>query len=92
MTAWVLVSTDTFSSAIKKFKKNGQLLLELDKKLKKLKTFPEIVGSNLAGNLHGYKSTRLGGKYRLVFKIDSDAQKVILFGLDHRKADYERFR
>ncbi len=91
MSEWKVISTETFSSVIKKHKKDKQLLNELDKKIKRLQDDPHSVGGYLSGRLHGSKSTRLVGKYRLVFEIDEKGKSVYLKALDHRKFDYESF-
>ena len=85
--SYSLVSTDTFSKILKKHKNNNVLLEEPDKKLNKLKINPEEVGGMLSGKLHGYKSTRLAKKFRLIFKIEEN--KVFLIALDHRGRVYD---
>lgn len=42
----------------------------------------------LSGGLHGYRSTRLTGKFGLIFKIDEDGHTVFLVALDHRGKIY----
>jgi len=85
---WVIKRTDTFLKHIKKHKNNKELLDELDKKIKRLKEDPNVIGGMLSGSLHGYRSTRLTGKFRLIFKIDEEQQAVFLVALDHRGKVY----
>ncbi|MBI2110288.1 type II toxin-antitoxin system mRNA interferase toxin, RelE/StbE family [Candidatus Woesearchaeota archaeon] len=88
---WEIKVTDTFSKEFKKHKKDGEFVKALEAKLDRLKENPENVGGYLSGRLHGYKSTRIVGKYRLVFKIVREDNSVKLMAIDHRKFDYERF-
>lgn len=55
---WEIVRTDTFLRDIKKFRKISGLLLELDKKIEKLKEEPESLGKELHGELHPSRSTK----------------------------------
>ncbi|KHO55085.1 MAG: hypothetical protein QT10_C0007G0071 [archaeon GW2011_AR19] len=88
---WKVISTETFSKQFKKHKKDGEFVKILNNKIKRLKENPENVGGYLSGKLHGYKSTRILRKLRLVFKILMEKQEVHLMAIDHRKFDYERF-
>lgn len=88
---WKVISTETFSKQFKKHKKDGEFVKILDNKIKRLKENPENVGGYLSGKLHGYKSTRILKKLRLVFKIVNEKQEVHLMAIDHRKFDYEGF-
>ncbi len=88
MSEWVINRTDTFLKYLKKYKTNRDLILELDKKIKRLKENPSIVGKNLAGNLHGHKSVRLTKKFRLIFCIDEKNKIIYLEAVDHRKDVY----
>lgn len=85
---WIVKRTDTFLKHLKKHKNNHPLLTELDKKIKRLKEDPFVVGGELAGNLHGHKSTRLAKNFRLVFSIDEQEKAVYLEAIDHRKDIY----
>ena len=85
---WIVKRTDTFLKSLKKHKNNHELFTELDKKIKALKEDPFSVGGELAGNLHGHRSTRLSGKFRLVFSIDDRKKLVYLEAIDHRKDIY----
>jgi addiction module RelE/StbE family toxin len=88
---WRIISTETFSREFKKHKKDGEFVKALDNKIKRLQEDPENVGGYLSGKLHGYKSTRILKKLRLVFKIVYENNEIHLMGIDHRKFDYERF-
>lgn len=80
--------TDTFLKTLKKHKNNHPLLTELDKKIKRLREAPSVVGGELAGNLHGHKSTRLSKKFRLIFSVNEKEKVVYLEAIDHRKDVY----
>ena len=86
-----MVSTETFFKEFKKFKDDGKFVKVLDSKIKRLKENPESVGGYLSGNLHGYKSTRIVGKFRLIFKIHKERSVVVLSAIDKRKFGYNRF-
>ena len=88
---WKVISTETFSKQFKKHKKEGEFVKSLNNKIQRLQENPEKVGGYLSGKLHGYKSTRILRKLRLVFKILMEKQEVHLMAIDHRKFDYERF-
>ena len=88
---WNVTSTETFSKEIKKFKKNKEFLEALDKKIKRLQEGPHSVGGYLSGKLHGYKSTRIIGKFRLIFEVIDSKKAVYLSAVDHRKFNYENF-
>tara|TARA_Y100000310_G_C20593924_1_gene769522 strand:+ start:875 stop:1153 length:279 start_codon:yes stop_codon:yes gene_type:complete len=91
MNSWKVVRTDTFLREFKKYRKNKEFINALDKKIKRLKENPEDVGGYLSGRLHGYKSTRIVGKLRLIFKVVSEKKEVYLSAIDHRKFEYKRF-
>ncbi len=86
---WSVQRADPFLKDLKKFRKHHQLLSELDEKINRLDEDPCIIGGELAGNLHGKRSTRLAGKYRLIFRIDEERKIVYLLALDHRKEVYD---
>lgn len=88
MSDWEVIRTDSFLKDLKKFRKVNELLIELDKKIQKLKEEPENIGKQLHGELHLSRSTRLYGKYRLIFQIDEKNKRVYLEAIDHRKDVY----
>ena len=88
---WKVVSTETFSRQFQKHKRDGEFVKILDGKIRRLQENPENVGGYLSGKLHGYKSTRILKKLRLMFKIVKEKYEVYLMALDHRKFGYERF-
>ncbi len=88
MSEWIVKRTDTFLKNLKKHKHNHPLLTELDKKIKRLREDPSVVGGELAGNLHGHRSTRLVKKYRLISSIDEKGKIAYLGAIDHRKDVY----
>jgi len=85
---WVIKRTDTFLKHLKEHKNHHELLRELDKKLQRLQENPEIIGGMLSGSLHGCRSTRLIGTFRLIFMIDAPTETVHLLALDHRGSVY----
>ena len=88
---WRIVSTKEFSKSFKKYSKDGKFVRSLEKKIEKLEESPERVGGHLSGRLHGFRSTRIIKKFRLVFKIDEKKSCVYLVGIDHRKFNYRNF-
>jgi len=88
---WKIISSETFSKEFKKYRRDGEFLRALNNKIKKLQENPESVGGYLSGRLHGYKSTRIVNKLRLVFKIFYEKKEVHLMGIDHRKFGYDGF-
>lgn len=86
---WSVERTDTFLQSIKKYKKDAELLNALDKKLERLQEDPTSVGGMLHGELHGWQSTRLVRKFRLLFKVDESDKKVYLGVIDHRDTAYD---
>lgn len=85
---WSVQRTELFLKDVQKFRKNYELLRELDEKIKRLAEDPLPIGGELAGRLHGKRSTRLAGKFRLIFKIDVEQNVVYLLVLDHRGEVY----
>lgn len=65
------------------------MLQELESKIKRLQEEPLSIGGILSGKLHGIRSTRVAGKFRLLFQIDEKEQIVYLIALDHRGEVYE---
>ena len=88
---WKVIRTETFSRMFKKYSKNKKFIKALDKKIQRLKEDPNSVGGYLSGKLHGYKSTRVIKKLRLIFKINEKESSVFLVGIDYRKFDYKNF-
>jgi mRNA-degrading endonuclease RelE of RelBE toxin-antitoxin system len=85
---WVIKRTEVFLRCLKKHKSNHQLFIEIDSKLQRLKADPFSVGGELHGSLHGLRSTRLCGKFRMIFEISTDKKEVYLISLDHRQEVY----
>lgn len=88
---WEVIVTETFSSEFRKHKKDGEFVRALDKKIERMKEDPSSVGGFLSGNLHGYKSTRILSKFRILFRVNESEHRVYLIAIDHRKFGYERF-
>jgi len=86
---WTVERTDAFLEALKAHKKNQELLNALDKKIQRLRDDLTSVGGMLSGKLHGWQSTRLIRKFRLLFKIDEKSMIVFLGAIDHRDTAYD---
>ncbi len=88
MKMWAVKRTDSFLKYLKKHRNKHEMLTELDSKIKRLQEDPYIIGGELAGNLHGHRSTRLAKNFRLVFSIDEKNKAVYLEAIDHREDIY----
>ncbi len=86
---WNIERTDTFREALKEHKKNQELLNALDKKITRLQEDPTSVGGMLSGELHGWRSTRLIRRFRLLFKMDIASKTIFLGAIDHRGVAYD---
>lgn len=86
---WIIERPDEFLKDVSKHRKNRELFIALDNKIKRLEIEPESVGGKLAGRLYGNQSTRLVRKYRLIFRIDEANHKVFLLAIDHRDNAYD---
>ena len=56
--------------------------------MRRLREDPTTVGGRLSGKLHGLRSTRLIGNYRLLFQVDTTVKTVYLVTIDHRGRVY----
>lgn len=88
-TLWAIELTPEFKKTIKKHNKEKDFLQAFSKKITKLQEDPFSLGKELHGDLHGLSSTRILGKFRLVFKVDASNKRIVLFDVDHRKDVYE---
>jgi mRNA-degrading endonuclease RelE of RelBE toxin-antitoxin system len=84
-----LVATATLKKALQQHRRDRALLDAVDTKLARLRADPHHVGKPLAGQLHGFHTTRLVKNFRLLFTIDVAAHTVTLEALDHRKDVYD---
>lgn len=75
---WELIRTDTFLKSLKSLRQNEDFLDELKKILLRLQEDPLHTGGWLSGSLKGKKSTRISGKYRLIFTPVESKQVVYL--------------
>ncbi len=89
--SWNIIRTDTFSKEFKKYKKDSEFIHAFEAKLRRLQEDPENVGGYLSGKLHGYKSTRIIRKLRLIFKIVKEENNIYLCAIDYRGSVYENF-
>lgn len=55
------------------------------RKIESLKESPEKRGKRLHGELAAYRSIPAAGRYRIVYRIDSDAVVVLVVGVGFRK-------
>ena len=84
-----LIYTQTFEKAIEKLKKKDRALLEeAARKAEKLQEAP-YTGKALKYKLASYRSVRVRGKYRLVYRVAEDKREVILIAFGHRKEIYK---
>jgi addiction module RelE/StbE family toxin len=88
MESWEIFRTDNFLKDLKKFRKVNELLVELDKKIQRLRHEPRSLGKRLHGELSSSMSTRLYRKYRLIYQVDDIEKRVYLESIDHRKDVY----
>jgi addiction module RelE/StbE family toxin len=81
--------TQTFEKQIEKIKKKDKALMqETAKKVEKLQEVP-YTGKLLKYRLAPYRSVRVKGKYRLVYKVNEEDKEVILVAFGHRKEIYK---
>lgn len=64
------------------------VVIELGKKLQRLRQDPLNTGGWLSGTLHGKKATRIARRYRLIFLPDEREKVVYLIAIDHRQYIY----
>ncbi len=80
--------TETFEKRIQKIKKKDKALSEeAMKKVEKLLETPNA-GKDLSYRLSSYRSVRVRGKYRLVYKVDEEEKEITLIAFGHRKEIY----
>ena len=81
--------TQTFEKQIEKIKKKDKALMEQAmKKVEKLQQIP-YTGKPLEYRLAPYRSVRVKGKYRLVYRVDEEEKEVLLVAFGHRKEIYK---
>lgn len=80
--------TQTFEKQIEKIKKKDKSLMEeATKRVEKLQDMP-YTGKPLKYGLAPYRSVRVKGKYRLLYRVDEEDKEVILVAFGHRKEIY----
>ena len=80
--------TQTFEKQIEKIKKKDKALMEeAMKKVEKLQQIP-YTGKPLEYRLAPYRSVRMKGKYRLVYRVNEE-EKEVLLAFGHRKEIYK---
>lgn len=85
---WELIRTETFLDSLRLLRHNKDVLSELQKRLSRLQEDPLHTGGWLSGSLKGKKSTRISGKFRLIFTPVESEQRVYLNLIDHRANVY----
>ncbi|MFA6759289.1 MAG: hypothetical protein WCR61_08230 [Bacteroidales bacterium] len=85
---WAIRRTDTFVESLSRVKGNKEVIIELGKKLQRLKQDPLNTGGWLSGALHGKKATRIAKHYRLIFLPDERERTAYLIAIDHRQHVY----
>lgn len=86
---WELIRTETFLESLRPLHHNKDVLSELQKRLIRLQVDPLHTGGWLSGSLKGKKSTRISGKFRLIFTPIESEGKVFLNLIDHRAQVYQ---
>lgn len=85
---WTVSRTDTFVESLSKVKDNKEVIIELGKKLHRLKQAPLKTDGWLSGALHGKRATRIEKCYRLIFLPGEREKTVYLIAIDHRRHVY----
>ena len=85
---WTIRRTDTFVEGLSKVKDNKEVIIELGKKLHRLKQDPLNTGGWLSDGLHRKKATRIEKRYRLIFLPGEREKTVYLIAIDHRRHVY----
>ena len=81
--------TQTFEKQIERMKKKDKTLMEeVMKKVEKLQKMP-YAGKPLKYRLVPYRSVRVKGKYRLVYKVNEEEKEVTLVAFGHREEIYK---
>ena len=83
-----VIYTHLFEKKVKKFKKDKELVAELKKKIEKLLADP-FIGKPLEYPLVNYRSIRIKGKYRLIYKLNENDKELVLVAFGHRKDIYQ---
>lgn len=83
-----VIYTHLFENKIKKFKKDRELVVELKKKIEKLLSDP-FIGKPLEYPLLNFRSIRVKGKYRLIYKLNENSEELVLVAFGHRKNIYQ---
>ncbi|NJD78706.1 MAG: type II toxin-antitoxin system mRNA interferase toxin, RelE/StbE family [Candidatus Methanoperedens sp.] len=83
-----VIYTNLFAKKIKKFKKDKELVADLKKKIEKLLSDP-FIGKPLEYPLANFRSIRIKGKYRLIYKLNENDKELVLVAFGHRKDIYQ---
>ncbi|MBN1454732.1 MAG: type II toxin-antitoxin system RelE/ParE family toxin [Methanomicrobia archaeon] len=87
--SYQLKYTRTFEKQIEKLKKKDRTLMEeTAKRVEKLQDAP-YTGKALKYELNPYRSIRVKGRYRLVYKVNDAEKDIILVAFGHRKEIYK---
>ncbi|MEK6909980.1 MAG: type II toxin-antitoxin system RelE/ParE family toxin [Candidatus Aenigmatarchaeota archaeon] len=83
-TVYVIEFTETSEKEIKKKKLDAKKLDELNERLEKLKTAPDVYGKPLRRPLTGIWEMRFERRYRILYVIDNQKKIVKIIGLKHK--------
>ena len=83
-----VIYTHLFEKTIRKFKKEKELVADLKKKIEKLLSDP-FIGKPLEYPLVNFRSIRVMGKYRLIYKLNENDRVLVLAAFGHRKDIYQ---
>jgi len=85
-----VIATDEFEKQVHIYRKRNEFLRALDKLIKRLEQDPHSIGGKLVGPLHGKNSTRVLGKWRVIFRVDDNNVRVYVLACRHRREGYRQ--
>ena len=88
MTSWALVVAGPAERSLARLTE-GVAAAVIEFMLGPLTDAPTVVGKPLHGELRGYWSARRGS-YRVVYRLDHDAERIIVVRIEHRSDVYRR--
>lgn len=88
MTAWTLVVTGPAERSLARLQE-GVAAAIVEFLLGPLTEAPTVVGKPLQRELSGYWSARRGS-YRVVYRLDSDRDAIVVVRIEHRSEAYRR--
>ena len=88
MTSWVLVVAGPAERSLARLTE-GVAAAVIEFMLGPLTEAPTVVGKPLQRELQGYWSARRGS-YRIVYRLDHDAERIVVVRIEHRSDVYRR--